>query len=229
MKNIDTQIETQNIKIQQKNLEIKDDFNNIKLKQIEKNILKQQIINSQNRIIISKERITSITEEMKNVMERLKEIETQQRKALAEKQEEGSALSLLLYSNEIQQNLQYYNTLEEKLSDEKINQENLNLSIKEKEEKLKQVDAEIENLKNNIDKLESQIKGFQNEIELLKDKKTRVDFTQIIKNPTPSFSPVAPRKMFNIIIAAVLGLFIFTILAFFIEFIQKNKPETKGI
>jgi len=227
IKNIDTQIEAHGISIQHKNLEIKDDLNNIKLKQIKKNRIKQQIINYQNLLVISKEREESITEEMKSVMERLKEIETQQRKALAEQQQEGNALSLLLYSNEIQQNLRYYNTLDEKLSNEKINQENLNLSIHEKEEELKQVDTEIENLKNSIDKKENEIKGIQSEIEFLKDKKARIDFTQLIKEPTSSIGPVAPRKIFNIIIAGLFGLCIFTILAFLIDYIQKQKNYIK--
>lgn len=227
MKNINSSIEAFNISIQTKNLEIKDDFNNIKLKQIQKNKLKGQIINSQNKRTISKERVDSINEEMKSVMERLEEIETQQRNALAEKQQEGSALSLLLYSNEIQQNLRYYNTLDEKLSNEKINQENLNLSINEKQEELKQVDTEIEILKNSIEKKENEIKGIHNEIELLKDKKARIDYTQIIKEPTSSLHPVAPRKKLNILVAGLLGLFLFTLLAFFIEYIQKQKKLTE--
>ncbi|MBN2367292.1 MAG: hypothetical protein JXL67_14070 [Calditrichaeota bacterium] len=225
MKNIDTQIEEHKISIQIKNILIKDDLNNIKLQQIQKNIINGKIVSSQNKLIISQERIDSITEEMKNVMERLKEIETQQRKTLAEKQQEGNTISLLLYSNEIQQNLQYYGTLDEKFSIEKINQENLNLLINEKREELKQVDTEIENLKNKINKTENEIKRIQNEIKLLNDRKTRIEYTQIIKDPTPSLYPVAPKKLLNIVIAGVLGLFIFTILALFLEYLQKQKAQ----
>ena len=222
MRNIDTEIETCNISIQQKKLEIKDDLNSIKLKQIQKNIFNQQIINSQNLLVISKDRIDSITEEMKNVRKRIEEIESQQRRALNEMQQEGNAISMLLYSNEIQQNLRYYNTLEQDLSQKKITQENLNLAIKEIEEIIKQVDTETENLKNSIEKKENEIKGFQNQ-ELLKDKKARIDYTQIIKEPTSSFYPVAPRKKLYVFVAGLLGLFLFTILAFFVEYIPKQK------
>jgi uncharacterized protein involved in exopolysaccharide biosynthesis len=46
-----------------------------------------------------------------------------------------------------------------------------------------------------------------------------------MKAPTPSQSPVFPKKKLNILIALVLGLVIFTIAAFFLEQIeaQKNK------
>lgn len=227
MKSVETQIESQNNLIQHKNLIINDNLNHIKLKQIQKNKINQQIITAQNKLTISKERVDNITEEMKTVKERLNEIETQQRRALAENHQEGSSLSLLLYSNEIQHNLRYYNTLDEKLSNEKLTQENLNLLIKEKEEELNQVDTEIENLKNDINKVENEIAGVQSEIQLLNDKKARIDYTQLVKEPTSSLNPVAPKKKMNVIIAGFLGLFIFTILAFFIDYINKNKSANK--
>ncbi len=80
-------------------------------------------------------------EEMKSVKIRIDELEEQQRKALSEKKQVTDAISLLLYSNEVQLNLRYYNTLDEKLSDEKITQENLKLNIERKK-------TEIENANN---------------------------------------------------------------------------------
>ncbi len=227
MKNIETQIESQNNLINHKNLVIKDNLNTIELQKIQKNKLKQQIITAKNKLEISKQRVDSITEEMKTVKERLDEIETQQRKALAEKQESGIAISLLLYSNEIQNNLRYLNTLDEKLSNERITQENLNLFIHEKEEEIKQVDREIEKINNNIDKVNNEIDEIKSQTKLLKDKKARIDYAQLVKEPTSSLNPVAPKKKMNVIIAGFLGLFIFTILAFFIDYIHKNKSANK--
>jgi capsular polysaccharide biosynthesis protein len=227
MRNVETQIEAKNNSIQHNNLIINDNLNHIKLKQIQKNKIKQQIITAQNKLTISKQRFDNITEETKTVKERLDAIETQQRKALAEKYQEGNALSLLLYSNEIQHNLRYYNTLDEKLSNEKITQENLNLFIHEKEEELNQMDTEIENLKNDINKIENIIEGIQSQIQLLKDKKARIDYAQLIKEPTSSLNPVAPRKKFNIIIAGLAGLFIFAIMAFLIGYVQEQKTASR--
>jgi len=44
----------------------------------------------------------------------IKENDKQLQKALAEKKQGNDAVALILYSNEVQQNLRYYNTLDEK-------------------------------------------------------------------------------------------------------------------
>jgi len=79
---------------------------------------------------------------------------------------------------------------------------------------------EIENIKNKINTLQSEIK-------LLGDKKLRIDYAQLMKEPTPSLYPVSPRKKRNVAIAGVLGLFMFTVLAFFLEYIEKQKSTGK--
>ncbi len=101
---------------------------------------------------------------------------------------------MLLNSNEIQNNLQYYNTLNELLSSKKIEGEKINL-----------------------------------EIGNLNERKGRIDYTQLIQEPTSSLGPVFPKKKRNVMIAGILGLMIFTMLAFFLEYIgEKNlKLKTK--
>lgn len=59
-------------------------------------------------------------EEMKAVKGRIDEIDAQLQRVLAEKKQGGDGVSLLLYSKEVQQNLHYYNTLDEKLSTKKV-------------------------------------------------------------------------------------------------------------
>lgn len=80
---------------------------------------------------------------MKGVKTRVDQIEKQQKTLLAEKKEGVDSLGLLLYSNEIQQNFRYYNTLEENLSKGRIDQENFRLFVRDKEQ-------EIKGLKNQI-------------------------------------------------------------------------------
>ena len=113
---------------------------------------------------------------------------------------------MLLYSNEIQQSLEYHNTLNELLSEKKIEEENINLGIENKEEGIKQLENEIENLN---------------------ERKGRIDYTQLIKEPTSSLYPVSPKKKLNVMIAGILGLMIFTMLAFFLEYIEKQKAKSK--
>jgi len=162
---------------------------------------------------------------MKAVKLRIDEIEAQQKKILAQNTEGNEAIGLLLYSNEIQNNLRYFNILDEKSSNEKIIQENLDFFIKERKESIKMLDTRIERLNNGIDKIKNEIDNTNNDINLLKERKGQIDYAQLVKEPTPSLYPVSPRKIFNVAVAGVLGLTIFTIIAFFIEYIEKHKIE----
>ncbi len=263
------QIKDKENEIKTKENAIKKKNNNIQLKEleiqsrkIEKDRIRKEIESFQNKLKISEDRVKSIIDEMKSVKKRIDELDEQQRKVLAEKKQGSDAISLLLYSNEVQQNFRYYNTLDEKLSNERITQENLNLAIRNKEEQLRQIDNQIEQIntqketikteiddimtqiaviKTEIEKIKNEIKTVKNEIErikntintqetdirLLENKKARIDYTQLIKEPTSSLYPVAPKKKQNVMIAGVLGLMIFTILAFFLEYIQKQKVESR--
>lgn len=225
IKGIDTRIEAQENSIKQNELTIKNKLNEIKLKEIEKNMKSQEILSAVNKVKISEDRGKSILNELKTVKERINEIEKQQKNAFAEKKEGAEALGLLLYSNEIQNNLRYYNTLDEKLSSEKIIQENLDLQIKAGKEEIRKLDNQIEKVKTEIDKIKNMTENIKNEINLLNEKKGRIDYAQLIKEPTSSLSPVSPRKKLNVLIAGILSLMIFTILAFFLEYIRKNKAK----
>ena len=228
IKGIDSQIALNENLIKLKELGIKDKLSEIKLGQIEKNKTREEMQSAERKLKISEDRVKSIIDEMKAVKERIDGLEEQQKKALAEKIQGIDAISLLLYSNTVQENLRYYNTLDEKLSNEKIIQENLNLLIKEKNEEIKTLDTQIEKLKNEIDKINNEIENVKNQISLLNERKGRIDYTQIIKEPTPSVKPVSPKKKQNVLIAGVLGLMIFGMLAFFLEYIQKQKSKGNG-
>ena len=226
MKGIDTKITENENLIKLKELNIKDALNEIKLEEIEKNKIRQEILSSENKLKISEEREKNILEEMKTVKQRIDEIEAQQKEALAQKKEESEAISLLLYSNEVQNNFRYFNILDEKLSNEKIIRENLDLSIKERKESIKISDTQIEKLKIGIDKIKNEMDNTKNDISLLRERKGQIDYAQLIKEPTSSLYPVSPRKKLNVVIAGILGLMIFTMLAFFIEYIKKHKEES---
>ena len=263
IKDKENEIKTKENEIKRKNnnLQLKD--LDIQSKEIEKDRIKKEIESFHNKLKISEERVKSIMDEMKAVKKRIDELDEQQRKALNEKKQDGDAISLLLYSNEVHQNLRYYNTLDEKLSNEKITQENLYLAIRDKEEQLRQIDnqilqintqkdtikteiddimteivvikTEIEKIKNTIKTVKNEIEKIKNtintqetEIRLLEDKKARIDYTQLIKEPTSSLYPVSPRKKLNVMIAGILGLFVFTMLAFFLEYLKKQRVESKG-
>lgn len=237
IKDMENEIKTKENEIKRKNNEIKLKDLTIQSKEIEKDGIKQEIESDQNKLKISEERVGSIMEEMESVKGRIDELDQQLKKVIAERKEGTEAVSLLLYSNEVQQNLRYYNTLDEKLSIEKVTQENLRLSIKESLEKIRQTDnqisqtntekqiimTEINTIMNEIEKIKNRINTAQSEIKLMGDKKLRIDYAQLVKEPTASLYPVSPRKKINVAIAGILGLFMFTMLAFFLEYIEKQK------
>jgi len=251
-------IRTKDNEIKKRNNDSKLKDLDIQSKGIEKDKINQQIETDKNKLKISEERVAGILDEMKSVKTRIDEIDKQLQKALAEKKQGSDAVALPLYSNEVQQNLRYYNTLDEKLSTEKITQENLHLGIREKEEQLRQIDnqirqvetqkdtikTEIDNItteisviKTEVEKINTEIIAMRNDIEkiintsntlksdiqLLGNKKARIDFAQLIKEPTPSLYPVAPKKKQNVLIAGFLSLVVFCILALFLDYFKQNR------
>ncbi len=209
IKGLDTRMIANERQILKKGLDIKS--NDIDIAKI-----KQEIVSLEKKLKISEERSASIEEEMKTVKKRIDTIEKHQQEALTEQREEVNALGLLLYSNEVQRNFQYYNTLDEKLSDEKITQENLRYRMKERSQEIKHLQTRAEILDNEIDII-------KNENELLKERKQRFDHAQFVKKPTVSLSPVFPKRMLFIVVAAVAGGFVFIFMAFFVEYLRQKK------
>ena len=249
---------------------------NIDSKEIDKKNIEEEINTLQNKLKISEERENAIIEEMKEVKNRVDKIEEEQRKVLKEGSDKN-ALSILLYSNEIQNNLRYYNTLDEKLSGEKITQENINLTIEERKAAIKQIDNQIEQIRTQIDDIKTaiddiktqiddiktqiddihtqidninneigkinyeidtikngiiikknEIENVRNEITYFQERKARIDYTRLIKEPTSSLYPISPKKKLNVLIAGVIGLIIFTTLAFFLDYLEKQRAKIKG-
>jgi uncharacterized protein involved in exopolysaccharide biosynthesis len=212
MKSISTQIVASENNINNKNLDIQS-------KNIDIEKTRQAIASASKKLTISEDRSRSLVDELKSVKIRVDQIEKQQKTLLAEKKE-GDTLGLLLYSNEIQQNFRYYNTLEENLSKERISEENLRLFVRDKEQ-------EIKGFKNQIEKINQEIAGIRNDMELLVEKKQRIDYTQLVKEPTVSLYPVSPKKKLNVAIAGFLGLFCFSILALFLDSVKKRNIRLK--
>jgi len=195
---IDVEINNINNQIEQTKNRILDLELGIESQNIEKETTKREIEAEKNKLVIVEKRISDVQEEMKSVKTRVAELDDLQRKTLSEKREGAETLGLLLYSNEVQQNLRYMNSLEDKISIDRENIENLTFSIKSKEQHLLQIDNQISQIKNTLN-------DAKNEITLFEQKKNRIDYTQLIKGPTPSFSPVAPKKKQNILIGGFIG------------------------
>ncbi len=184
-------------------LEMKKIESGIKTKQIDINKLTDEIDTLNSKLKIINKRSEDIEKELVSTRERIEQLKKEQADNLGKSTwSSGEALGMLIYSNEIQQSFQYMNNLNEALSQKKI---------------------EAEEIRGRIDTQKKNIEQIENQIEDLKQKMIRIDYAQLIKDPTSSLNPVAPNKKLNVIIAGFLGLFLFTILAFFLEYIEKNK------
>jgi LPS O-antigen subunit length determinant protein (WzzB/FepE family) len=123
---------------------------------------------------------------------------------LSKVKDESNILSIILYSNTIQQNLQLANDYKNEIKNLKLTREN----------ELQQ-----------ISKLENELQTQIAEIENLKIKKRNVQNIQIIQEPYSSIDPVKPKKMSIIIISVFGGMIAMIFLVFLLEYISKNKKR----
>ncbi len=180
----------------------------IKPREKEKEISERKIKTYKNKLNIIKLRKQEIEKEMSDIRGKKEELEKEFRLILKKKnRSEFESFVMLHYSNEIQQSSMNYNILNELLGNKKMEEKIINLEIEDKERLITQTESEL------ID---------------LNDRKGKIYYAEITKEPTPSTSPVSPKKFLNVLIAALLGLMISTILTFFFEYLEKQKVKNKG-
>jgi hypothetical protein len=159
------------------------------------------------KLKIIDQRKKDIAAEMKATRNRISEMEKEQMKVLGkEGRSEVETMGLLLYSNEIQQSLRYYDTLNEKLSEERIREEDINSEILSGNAEIGRLDTVIATLE---------------------QKKGRIDYTKVVKAPTASVDPVAPRTFLNVMVAAILSLLGFSVLVLLVENVQRYKRNNQ--
>jgi len=187
-------------------IEIASYDSSIRSNEIEKERRMEEIEILKKKLGIMRLRRKDITDEMKVSRNRIEDLEKEQLKVLKnEDKSEAVSLGLLLYSNEIQQSYRNYDILNEKLSEKKLEEEDVNSVLQGENATIAKIDNTIENLK--------EIKG-------------RIDHTKVIKEPTSTFDPISPNKSLATSLAFVFGLLLFTIIAFFMEYIEVKKKKS---
>ena len=184
-------------------IEIKGIDSQIKSNDIEILRKKEEIKTFKKKLTIVEQRKKEIEKEMIDTRKLIEELKKEHLLGLSKKnRSETESLAMLLYSNEIQQSLRYHNTLNELLNSKKIEEEDINLGIKNNEEGIKQLENTIDNLN---------------------ERKGRIDYAELVKKPTSTLFPVSPRKKLIVIIAGIISLMIFTMLSFLLEYIHKKR------
>jgi len=179
----------------------------IKSKETERSLLEEEIQAAKNKFNNIKQKKQEIEKEMIDIRKRIEELEKQRHLILNKKNRNDSDnLSIFIYSNEIQQASLNHILLRGLLNDKNMEEENINLGIKKTEIQQFKIDEEINDLN---------------------ERRKYIYDAQITEEPTSSISPVSPKKLTNILIAGILGLLIFGMLAFFLEYIEKQKSKLK--
>ncbi|MFZ0484796.1 MAG: hypothetical protein WAL93_15520, partial [Desulfobacterales bacterium] len=246
-KEYDTKIELENNNILELTNSIskkKNDISSIKID----NKTKLNQINNNIAVLISEKK--SRKDQIKNLNQRISDIEAEigrinkntdslieeRSKFLSSNKNEDNILSSIIYSNTIQQNIGYLNSLKSSISDSnhQIYQETMRIEevtgkIKdlqnEKEKLIKQIQYKVKEIESDIKDLEAKKNlGFE-QIKNLQFKKDNIQNIQILQPPTPSSYPVRPKKKLNVILALVAGLFLMLFLAFFLEYLGKFKKS----
>lgn len=181
-----------------------------KIKEIENNLIlvNQEKTGLKNQLQLNKKNKEQIKKQIEEITSKISELEREKTKVDL-KANPDSTLSLLLFSNEIQENRRYFNQL----------QDRLNIDLEKEEENLKsQLNAE-ENALNSLmlqkDKLNAQLVAFRD--------------TRIVKKAGYHEKPVRPNKKQNIIMAGIAGFMVFIFIAFIMEYLKGIKGTGRAV
>ncbi len=138
----------------------------------------------------------------------------------------GEQLSLLMYSNIIQQNINYVTVLWQRLTDLKNQMESLEFEKVSKEAKIKDIQQNIKELELQRDKeLPLKLAEYQQEIEALKTKLDALSPVELVQHPYSSLNPVKPAKVKIVALSMVSGFFISIFCAFLRDFWVRNREK----
>jgi len=179
---------------------------------------KNEIQALNNRLDVMDKRIAELFAESKDVKANTDQIISLRKDQLS-KPAGVDAVALLLYSNTIQQNIAYFNgindqiyLLKTELKDGQFRKEKINIEIDSVMKEVERMKLMKEGFDTNIEDIQAQIKRLESERDLIGN-------LRVIQSPQVSLKPVGPKKR-QITALAVLGsLFFFMMLAFFLEYL----------
>ncbi len=148
--------------------------------------------------------INELEAEARLVKENTASLIKQRDKFVSRETDTRNVLSAILFTNTIQQNIMLAKEYRDDLSEYRSRREAQALRLETTQNK---------------------IKNLLGVIKSLEFKKDRIQNIQIIKPPKPSLSPIKPKTRLNVMLAAVVGLFLTVFLAFFVEYISKYKSR----
>lgn len=177
-----------------------------KIKEIENKatLVNQEKEGLKNQLQLNKINKEQIKKQIEDIASKISELEREKTK-VDRKANPDNTLSLLLFSNEIQENRRYYNQLHDRL--------NIDL---EKEE---------ENLKNQMNAKDSDLNALILQKDGLSAELRAVLDTIVVKAALSSQIPIGPSKRRIVYLTSIIAFAAFIFIAFFMEYLAKFKES----
>lgn len=225
--NYDSKITTNKNKIQEVEIQRKDLEKQIQIKM-------SDIQSKQNQMRVKQERLQSVRQQVEKLLVELKQVKDNSEKIAAKRNElitESTAqddLSLMLYGTTLQQNIIYFNELSTQIYDLRDEQHEIESEISLLEGEVNMKTGEAERLRLQKDEgARTKIDDITAEIERLRSEKDIITNIKVIKTPEVSVSPVKPEKKQIVALAGAGSLFLFLLLAFFIEYVRNAQLQER--
>jgi capsular polysaccharide biosynthesis protein len=176
----------------------------------------EELADAESKKKITESIITVFENRSKELTLAIQDIENNNRRLVVEKERynknsnENSVNIYLLYSSEIQKNLQLMNEYKSQLSELLSTKEEDKLQLKRTEERIRFLSMEI--------------------AELNKEKNS-IQYIEVLQPPTSSRSPIKPKTKVAVMIAFVVGLFVTVFSSFFLEYLldhRRRKTSTEN-
>ncbi|NCO68850.1 MAG: hypothetical protein GW873_10115 [Nitrospirae bacterium] len=177
-----------------------------RIKEVENNaiLVSQEKEGLKSQLQLNKKNKNQIRKQIEDIASKISELEREKTK-VDQKANPDNTLSLLLFSNEIQEGRRYYNQL----------QDRLNIDL-EKEE---------ETLKNQLNAKESGLNALMLQKDRLNARLTAFRDTRIVKATSSSQNPIGPSKRRIVFYTSIIAFTVFIFIAFFMEYLAKFKES----
>lgn len=174
-----------------------------------------------------RQRKEELVKEIKRVKESTEEIAQQRDLLLKDKNSENN-ISLILYSTKIQQNMIYFNQLNNSVYDLRIKESQMASEIDTFNREIDDIKAEIKRLNLKKPKIQDDIDHIEASITRLDLEKEMIRNIAVMSSPEVSSHPVKPQKKKNVLFTGFFSLFVFGLLPFFIEYIRMHPKKSKA-
>jgi len=176
-------------------------------------------------LTIMQDREKELLQEIKNVKDNTERI-VQERNTILQQKGNADDISLLLYSTTIQQNVAYFNQLNNQINELKTKKEITDMNIENLKKDIDDINTEIDRLKlKKTEGLQAKINDLKLQIDRLSIEKGMIKNIRVIQDPEVSIRPIKPKRTLIIILAGVVAFMIMMFFAFFVEYIQKAKSS----